>query len=87
MSCFLAISNTRTVFLDTANTVFATHFELTSLTLPLGMSFLTFQKIAFLADVQSGQVKTVRFFDFLLFTLFFPRAVAGPIVHYEEVMP
>jgi alginate O-acetyltransferase complex protein AlgI len=77
----------RNFFLDTVNTVFATHFELTKLLLPLGISFLTFQKIAFLADVQSGQVKVVRFFDFLLFMLFFPRAVAGPIVHYEEVMP
>jgi alginate O-acetyltransferase complex protein AlgI len=37
--------------------------------------------------VHSGKIRTVRFFDFLLFTLFFPRAVAGPIVHYEEVMP
>ena len=84
---FLGYFKYKNFFLDTANTLFATHFELTKLILPLGISFLTFQKIAFLADVQSGQVKDVRLFDFVLFTLFFPRTIAGPIVHYGEVMP
>lgn len=77
----------RNFFLDTVNTVLGTHLELTSLLLPLGLSFLTFQKIAFLADVRSGQIKVVRFLDFLVFTLFFPRTVAGPIVHYQEIVP
>jgi len=38
-------------------------------------------------DVYGGRVKAGGFLDFLLFTLFFPRVVAGPIVHYQEVMP
>jgi len=74
-------------FLDTANLVFGTHIAFCSLILPLGISFITFQKIAYLMDVYSGQVKGVGFLNFLLFTLFFPRVVAGPIVHYQEVMP
>jgi alginate O-acetyltransferase complex protein AlgI len=77
----------RNFFLDTANTLFATHYELTQLILPIGLSFITFQKIAFLADVHSGQVQSVRLLDFLLFTLFFPRAIAGPIVRYQEIVP
>lgn len=52
--------------------------------LPLGLSFLTFQKIGFLTDLQSGQVRNVSLFDFALFGLFFPKAVAGPIVRYNE---
>ena len=55
--------------------------------LPLGISFLTFQKIAFLCDIFAGRIQEVEFGQFLLFTLFFPRTVAGPIVHYREVMP
>jgi alginate O-acetyltransferase complex protein AlgI len=55
--------------------------------LPLGISFLTFQKLAFLADVHSGEIAAVSLCDFLLFTLFFPRAIAGPIVHYQEIVP
>src|SRR6478752_7465203 len=60
-------------FIETVNTVFTTHVELTALLLPLGISFLTFQKIALLADVHGGIVKEVRFADYVLFTLFFPR--------------
>lgn len=84
---FLGFFKYKNFFLDTVNTLVATHFALTKLLLPLGISFLTFQKIAFLADLQSGQVKAVRLFDYLLFTLFFPRTVAGPIVRYGEIMP
>lgn len=84
---FLGYFKYTSFFLETANTLLATHFDLKPLILPLGISFITFQNIAFLCDVQSQQVKAFRFFDFLLFTLFFPRAIAGPIIHYEEVVP
>lgn len=77
----------RNFFLETANTVLSTQYLLAQAFLPLGLSFITFQKIAFLADVHSGQVKSVRLLDYLLFALFFPRAIAGPIVHYNEVVP
>lgn len=54
--------------------------------LPLGISFLTFQKISFLCDVSSGKITEVRIGEYLLFALFFPKAVAGPIVHYNELV-
>lgn len=53
--------------------------------LPLGISFLTFQKIAFLCDIFAGQIQEINFGEYLLFTLFFPRTIAGPIVHYREI--
>ncbi len=84
---FLGYFKYRNFFLDTSNLLFGTHFAFESLLLPLGISFITFQKIAYLMDVYTGQVKGGGFLDFLLFTLFFPRVVAGPIVHYQEVMP
>jgi D-alanyl-lipoteichoic acid acyltransferase DltB (MBOAT superfamily) len=55
--------------------------------LPLGISFITFQKIAFLIDVHAGRVTSFTFRDYALFVLFFPQLVAGPIVHYREMMP
>lgn len=73
--------------LDTTNYLLSTHLALHTLVLPLGISFITFQKVAFLADVHSGQVKSFELRDFLLFTLYFPRAIAGPIVHYQEMIP
>jgi alginate O-acetyltransferase complex protein AlgI len=56
-------------------------------TLPLGISFYTFQQIAFLVDVHRRKVKNVSFRNYLLFVSFFPQLVAGPIVHYRQMLP
>ena len=63
------------------------HLTLEQIVLPLGISFITFQKIAFLVDVAGGRVRRVCLRDFLLFVMFFPQLIAGPIVHYGETMP
>jgi alginate O-acetyltransferase complex protein AlgI len=55
--------------------------------LPLGISFFTFQKIAYLADIHAGLAKPGPLVDFALFVFFFPQLIAGPIVHHAEVMP
>jgi D-alanyl-lipoteichoic acid acyltransferase DltB (MBOAT superfamily) len=74
-------------FAGSINDVFGTNLVLLHIILPLGISFITFQKIAFLMDVHSGRVKSVTFRDYCLFVLFFPQLIAGPIVHYREMMP
>ncbi len=63
------------------------HWSLGTIVLPLGISFFTFQKIAFLVDAYHGQVKTLTLRGFLLFVFFFPQLIAGPIVHHSEFMP
>jgi D-alanyl-lipoteichoic acid acyltransferase DltB (MBOAT superfamily) len=73
--------------LGALNDVTGTQFALTQIILPLGLSFITFQKIAFLIDVNSGRVESFTLRDYLLFVLFFPQLIAGPIVHYREMMP
>lgn len=55
--------------------------------LPLGISFFTFQKIAFLVDTYRGRVPRIGFSEYGLFVLFFPQLIAGPIVHHAEVVP
>ncbi|MCU0796658.1 MAG: MBOAT family protein [Akkermansiaceae bacterium] len=55
--------------------------------LPLGISFFTFQQIAYLVDASRGETAEYRFGDYLLFVTFFPQLIAGPIVHHKEVMP
>lgn len=54
--------------------------------LPLGISFFTFQQIAFLCDVHAGKVRSIRFRDYALFICFFPQLIAGPIVHHSQVI-
>src|SRR5258708_5546095 len=72
---------------STINDVFGTNLVLRHIILPLGISFITFQKIAFLIDVQAGRVWSFTLRDYCIFVLFFPKLVAGPIVHYREMMP
>jgi alginate O-acetyltransferase complex protein AlgI len=71
----------------TINDVFGANLVLRHIILPLGISFITFQKIAFLIDVQAGRVRSFTFQDYCTFVLFFPQLIAGPIVHYREMMP
>ncbi len=55
--------------------------------LPLGISFFTFQQIAYLIDCSKGLAKEHAFTHYALFVTFFPQLIAGPIVRYEEIMP
>jgi len=56
-----------------------------NLILPLGISYFTFQKIAYLTDVYRGHFQPVtRFSDYLLYVAFFPKIIAGPIVRPKE---
>lgn len=74
-------------FIGTVNTVAATQFPLLHIVLPLAISFITFQKIAFLVDCYKGRAEEKNFLDFAVFVSFFPQLIAGPIVHYREMMP
>ena len=55
--------------------------------LPLAISFFTFQKIAYLVDSARGIVQGTGPVEFGLFASFFPQLLAGPIVHYSEIIP
>ena len=85
--CFLGYFKYLNFFESSLNDAFGAGFVLTQLILPLGISFITFQKIAFLVDVHGGRVNRFSLADYGLFVLFFPQLVAGPIVHYREMMP
>jgi alginate O-acetyltransferase complex protein AlgI len=74
-------------FIDTLNIVAKADLPLLHVILPLGISFFTFQKIAYLADIHARRARTRRLIDFALFVFFFPQLIAGPIVHHSEVMP
>ena len=73
--------------LDSLNDVFGTSWVMARIVLPLGISFITFQKIAFLIDVHARRIGAFGIRDYCLFVLFFPQLIAGPIVHYREMMP
>ena len=74
-------------FLDAAGALFAGHWSLGPVMLPLGISFFTFTQIAFLVDTARGEVAEVDFVRYLLFVTYFPHLIAGPILHHKEMMP
>jgi len=85
--CLLGYFKYANFAVNVTNHVGGTDFVLENVILPLGISFITFQKIAFLIDVAGGRVKAFSLRDFLLFVMFFPQLIAGPIVHFGETMP
>ncbi|MEM7387711.1 MAG: MBOAT family O-acyltransferase [Verrucomicrobiota bacterium] len=55
-------------------------------TLPLGISFYTFQSMSYSIDVYRGKARAIRWFpDFACYVSMFPQLVAGPIVRFEEI--
>lgn len=70
-----------------ANSV-ALKFKLLEVALPVGLSFYTFQSMAYSIDVYRGKVRATRNpLTFALFVSFFPQLVAGPIERSERLMP
>jgi D-alanyl-lipoteichoic acid acyltransferase DltB (MBOAT superfamily) len=59
-----------------------------ALTLPVGISFYTFQSLSYIIDVYRGRVEARRnLLDFALFVSFFPQLVAGPIERADRMFP
>ncbi len=63
-------------------------FPLLSVIAPIGISFYTFEAINYVVDVYRGRVRAEHnLAHFLLFILFFPHLVAGPIVRAHDFLP
>jgi|WetSurMetagenome_2_1015567.scaffolds.fasta_scaffold28784_3 alginate O-acetyltransferase complex protein AlgI len=70
------------------NKLFGSSFDATSILLPVGISFFTFQAISYLVDVYKHRVEAVgNIFDFSFYLSFFPQVVAGPIVRASGFIP
>ena len=61
-------------------------FSWVEVALPVGISFITFQKISYMVDVYRGTVEPQRKLqDLMLYILMFPQLIAGPIVRYKDI--
>ncbi len=71
------------------NTLMDTQIPLLNIVMPIGISFFTFQQIAYLSDIYTNKNDATDngFINYCLFVCFFPQLVAGPIVHHQEMMP
>jgi len=54
--------------------------------LPIGISFITFQRISYVVDVYRGNaIPTKNIIDYILYIALFPQLIAGPIVRYHDI--
>jgi D-alanyl-lipoteichoic acid acyltransferase DltB (MBOAT superfamily) len=72
---------------DSLNTLTGAPLPFVNIVLPLGISFFTFQQIAYLVDVIRGAKVERDIVSFTLFVSFFPHLIAGPLVHHAEMIP
>ncbi|ARG96672.1 MBOAT family O-acyltransferase [Legionella micdadei] len=77
-------------FISSSNAFFS-YFNLSPLpllniALPIGISFIVFEKITYLVDVYRGISKPAGSLkNYLLYIFFFPKLLAGPIVKYHDI--
>jgi len=57
----------------------------TSILLPIGISFFTFQAMSYVVDVYRGRPARRNPLDLALYIAMFPQLIAGPIVRYETI--
>ncbi len=71
-----------------SNEMAGTSFNVSTIILPVGISFFTFQTISYTFDIYRNKVKPVNnIIDFGFYVSFFPQLVAGPIVRAAEFVP
>ncbi len=73
-------------FITNINNWFGTAIPLLRLTLPLGISFYTFQTMSYTIDVYRGDTPAEKnIINFGAYVTMFPQLIAGPIVRYTDV--
>ena len=82
----LAVFKYADFILINVNSALNLSIPLLGLSLPIGISFFTFQTLSYVIDVSRGRAKAQRFFpDLLLYVSLFPQLIAGPILRYTDV--
>ncbi len=82
----LAVFKYAAFVVGTINVVLGLSLTVPAIPLPIGISFYTFQAMSYVIDVYRGTVDVQRRYDrFLLYLVFFPQLIAGPIVKYRDI--
>lgn len=72
--------------IESINELFNCFISLRNITLPIGISFFTFQGISYIIDVYRGDVPAQKnLFKVALYIMLFPQLIAGPIVRYKDI--
>ena len=73
-------------FISNINSMFGFSIDLLGLTLPIGISFYSFQTLSYVIDVYRGEVKAQKnIITLATYVTLFPQLIAGPIVRYQTI--
>ncbi len=83
---FLGVFKYTGFLLTTINGVLNIALPVPDISLPIGISFFTFQVLSYVIDVYREDVAVQRNYGkLLLYISFFPQLIAGPIVRYKDI--
>lgn len=72
--------------IENVNILFQSEFSTLGLSLPIGISFFTFQTMSYTIDVYRGEAKAQKsIFGIGTYITLFPQLIAGPIVRYKTI--
>ncbi len=74
-------------FIENWNALCGGDLPLLRAALPVGISFFTFQQISYLADCFRGEIIEGGFTDYMLYIVYFPKLVEGPLTFASELFP
>ncbi|MGI6090326.1 MAG: MBOAT family O-acyltransferase [Saccharofermentanales bacterium] len=73
-------------FVELLNYLPLINFKVPQISLPIGISFYTFQALTYVIDYYRGEIPVQKSYRrFLLYVTLFPQLIAGPIVRYSDV--
>lgn len=73
-------------FVSNLNSILGLGLSPTNFSMPIGISFFTFQAMSYVFDVYKKEVKANKnFINFSSYVILFPQLVAGPIVRYTTI--
>lgn len=65
--------------IENINTLFGKEMVLKELILPIGISFFTFQQIAYIVAIKKNEIEKLDIVNYLTYILFFPKIIMGPL--------
>ena len=72
--------------ISNVNLLFSTNISLNKVILPLGISFFTFQQIAYVIAISRREIKDNNILDYIIYITYFPKILMGPLMDPVDFM-
>ena len=73
-------------FIDNVNALTGATITAKEILMPVGISFFTFGQISFIVDRSNGKAPHYPILKYLMYTVYFPKLIQGPIAFHKEMI-